>query len=175
MYSLRIENSYNSRVIKCGKLYAQFVYIIYVKFNGQKIISFVISFFFLSMVEDSRFSASRLLDLFVIEKLTNTAKCSLCSSSFTYNSQKTGTSHMSRHITNKHPEEYNKMKRRLECRDDTQSSILRCFKKKTGLSAMPERRRLAMLISCGDHVLPLNFLKANLHGACCELEVVQTE
>ena len=68
MYSLRIENSYNSRVIKCGKLYAQFVYIINVKFNGQQIISFVISFFFLSMVEDSRFSASRLLDLFVINK-----------------------------------------------------------------------------------------------------------
>ena len=109
------------------------------------IVSLVI---FLSMVEDSSSSASR-LDLFVIEKLTNTAKCSLCSSSFTYNSQKTGTSHC--HATyNKHPEEYNKMKRRLECRDDTQSSILRCFKKKTGLSAMPERRRLAMLISCGD-------------------------
>ena len=122
------------------------------------------------MVEDIRFSASRLLDLFVIEKLTNTAKCSLCSSSFTYNSQKTGTSHMSRHITNKHPEEYNKMKRRLECRDDTQSSILRCFKKKTGLSAMPERRRLAMLISCGDHVLPLSYFESEFTRSLLRIE-----
>ncbi|KAI6647089.1 hypothetical protein LOD99_8926 [Oopsacas minuta] len=122
------------------------------------------------MVEDSRFSASRLLDLFVIEKLTNTAKCSLCSSAFTYNSQKTGTSHMSRHITNKHPEEYNKMKRRLECRDGTQSSILRCFKKKTGLSAMPERRRLAMLISCGDHVLPLSYFESEFTRSLLRIE-----
>ena len=122
------------------------------------------------MVEDSRFSASRLLDLFVIEKLTNTAKCSLCSSAFTYNSQKTGTSHMSRYITNKHPEEYNKMKRRLECRDGTQSSILRCFKKKTGLSAMPERRRLAMLISCGDHVLPLSYFESEFTRSLLRIE-----
>ena len=62
------------------------------------------------------------------------------------------------------------MKRRLECRDGTQSSFLRSFKKKTGLSAMPERRCLAMLISCGDHVLPLSYFESEFTSSLLRIE-----
>ena len=98
MYSQRIENSYKFRVIRCGKSCAQIVYIC-----NSLIVSLVISFFFLLMVEDRhRFSASRLLasDIYLFIELINKWPLYAHYDNFqcisTYNSQKTGTSNMSR-------------------------------------------------------------------------------
>ena len=41
---------------------------------------------------------------------------------------------------------------------------------KENLSAMPERIRLAMLISCGDHVLPLMYFESEFTRSLLRIE-----